>query len=334
MERYSRQLVLDRIGSEGQQKLLEARVVVIGCGALGSVSADRLVRAGVGEVVVVDRDIVELSNLQRQLLFDDGDVGVPKAVAAVEKLRKINPEVTIEAVVDDVNFSNIEEIITGCDVVVDALDNTETRYLINDACIKNNIPWVYGGAISTYGMVSVIIPGETACLRCFMPNIPRAGSMPTCDTSGVLNTIPAIIASMQCTEAFKIILGKEIEAGLLFFDVWTHQFQKVGVKKVDECLCCGKAKYEFLDAQQEETVTTLCGRNAVQITPIRKGEISLDELVKNLEQVGEAKLARGGILKFKTGEYELSIFSSGRAIIVGTDDIKIAKSLYARYVGT
>ena len=324
---------MDRIGSEGQQKLLKAKVVVIGCGALGSVSADRLVRAGVGEVVVVDRDIVELSNLQRQLLFDDGDVGSPKAVAAVEKLRKINPEVTIEAVVDDVNFSNIEELISGCNVVVDALDNTETRYLINDACVKNNIPWVYGGAISTYGMVCSIIPGQTACLRCFMPNIPRAGSMPTCDTSGVLNTIPPIIASVQCTEAYKIILGEEVASGLQFFDVWTHQFQTVGVRKADECICCGRGKYEFLDDQKEETVTTLCGRNAVQISPIRKGEITLDELAGNLEKVGDVNFIRG-ILKFKTGEYELSIFSSGRAIIVGTDDIKIAKSLYARYVGT
>jgi adenylyltransferase/sulfurtransferase len=332
-DRYSRQELLRYITKQGQEKLSRGRVVIIGCGALGTTIANNLVRSGVGFVRIVDRDLVELSNLQRQILFDEDDVGSPKALAAANKLKRINSEINIEAVVDDVSYKNIESIIKKMDVVVDGTDNMLVRFVINDACIKHGIPWVYGGAIETYGMTMNIIPNKTPCFRCIVPDIPEVGSLPTCDTAGVLNTIPSIIASIQSTETLKVLLGKkEVNAHLLIYDVWRHDFQVIKVKKKKNCTCCGKHNYEFLKGKIKENIVSLCGKGAIQITPAKNMTISFEELTTKLQHVGVVE-NREIILRFKIPGYELNIFRNGRTIVIGTNDTKTAKSLYAKYVG-
>ena len=331
-DRYSRQILLKNIQKEGQDKLLNSRVVIIGCGALGTNIANNLVRAGIGYLRVVDRDIVELNNLQRQNLFNEDDIGSSKAEASAEKLKKINSEVRIESIADDVNYKNIERIIKNMDVILDGTDNMLVRFLINDACVKHDIPWIYGGAIETYGMTMNIIPQKTPCFRCLIHNLPETGSLPTCDTVGVLNSIPEIIGSIQSTEALKIILGTDINKDLLTYDVWIHDFNNISIKKRVDCECCGKHNFEFLNAKKKEKMISLCGKGAIQITPASEVEISFEELGKKLQKLGEINYHKL-ILRFKIPGYELNIFKNGRTIIIGTNDKKIAKSLYAKYIG-
>lgn len=331
-ERYSRHILLKEIGEEGQVKLFKSSVVIVGCGALGTTIANNLVRAGIGEIKIVDRDIVEMSNIQRQTLFDEDDIGSPKAWAAVKKLRKVNSKIKIDGVVEDLNNINIEEIIDGADLVIDGTDNMETRFLINDACIKHKIPWIYGGAVGTYGVSMNIIPGSTACFRCVFQKLPNAGALPTCDTSGVLNTIPLIIGSIESTEAFKILLGKTINDKMLIYDVWLHDFQSVKIKKNNECECCVKHNFEFLNAKKKTQIVSLCGENAMQITPAKNSILSFEEFAQKLQKSGEVKVTKF-IIKFTVDSYQINIFKSGRAIVYGTNDEKIAKSLYAKYVG-
>ena len=332
-DRYSRHILLKTIGKQGQEQLTKSRVVIIGCGALGTTIANNLVRSGVGFVRIADRDIVELSNLQRQMLFDEDDIGSPKAIAAVRKLEKINSEVIIEPVVDDVNYRNIEDIIKTMDVVIDGTDNMLIRFLINDACVKHAIPWVYGGAIETYGMTMNIIPPQTPCFRCLIPDIPGVGVLPTCDTVGVLTTIPNIIGSLQSTEVLKILLQKkDINKNLITYDAWNHSFESTEIKKNPHCECCGKHHFEFLKGKLKEDVVSLCEKGAIQISPVKKTVVSFDELEKKLRNVGEVE-NRKIILRCKIQNYELNIFQNGRAIIMGTNDKKIAKSLYAKYIG-
>jgi molybdopterin/thiamine biosynthesis adenylyltransferase len=332
-ERYSRQYLLKHISNQGQKRLADSRVVIVGCGALGTVIADHLVRSGVGYIRLVDRDLVELSNLQRQILFDETDVGKPKAVAAATTLQRINSEITIESVVDDVNHSNVEHIIKKMNVVLDGTDNMLVRFLLNDACVKQKIPWIYGGAVETFGMTMNIIPQTGPCFRCVVPVIPDVGSLPTCDTVGVLNTIPAIIASIQSTEALKILLGKEnISKNLLMYDVWQQDFQVVKINKKDDCECCGKHHFEFLNGKNKEAMVSLCGRGAIQITLMNTTAVSFDELGKKLQKLGDVEIHEV-VLRFKIPGYELNIFKNGRTIIIGTNNTKIAKSLYAKYVG-
>ena len=218
-DRYSRQILLKYIQEKGQEKLASSSTAVIGCGALRTTIANNLARAGIGYICIIDRDIVELNNLQRQNLFDEDDIGFTKAGVAAEKLRKINSEIRIEPIVDDVSYKNIEHAIKNMNVVLDGTDNMLVRFLINDACVKHNIPWIYGGAIETYGMTMNIIPHKTPCFRCLIQDLPEAGSLPTCDTVGVLNSIPGIIGSIQSTEPLKILLGEEINNGILTYDV-------------------------------------------------------------------------------------------------------------------
>jgi len=335
MDRYSRQVLVVRIGKSGQEKLSKSRVLVIGCGALGTVIANNLVRAGIGYIKIVDRDYVELDNLQRQMLFDEEDVEkeMPKALAAGDKLRKINSSIEIEAEVKDVHRKNIEELIKDIDIVLDGTDNFETRFLINDACFKHNIPWIYGAALSTYAMTTNIVPRATPCFRCIISSLPAPGSMDTCDTVGVLNAITSLIASIQSNEAIKILLAdRDINRELLVIDLINNSFVKIPVKKRDDCPLCRDGKFEYLDKKGPSEAIKLCGREMIQITPQREMEVPLEDLKGKLESIGDASYL-GSLLKFRVDKYELIIFPDGRAFIKGTIDEEIAKSLYAKYIG-
>jgi len=335
MERYSRQIIMERIGQSGQEKLLRSRALVVGCGALGTVIANNLVRAGIGYMRIVDRDYVELDNLQRQMLFDEDDVekGMPKAFAAVDKLHRINSSVEIEAEVKDVNRKNIEELIEDVDIVLDATDNFETRLLINDACFKHNIPWIYGAAISSYGMTMNIIPKVTACFRCMVSSMPAPGSLDTCDTVGVLNATTSIIASLQSNEAIKVLIGdKDSNRELLAIDLMNNSFDKIAVKKREDCPLCRDGVFEYLDKEGPIESVKLCGRDMIQITPQREMEISLEELKEKLDRVGDASYL-GFLLKFRVDKYELVIYPDGRAFVKGVSDTETARSLYAKYIG-
>jgi len=334
-DRYSRQVLLAEIGEDGQQRLLESSVLIVGCGALGSTMAGTLARAGVGRIRIVDRDVPELHNLHRQVLFDEDDVaaGIPKAEAAARKLRRINSSIEIDAHVTDVNPRTIEALIADVSLVLDGTDNFETRYVINDACVKCGKPWIYGGVIGTTGMSMNIIPGKGPCLQCLFPDAPSPGSLPTCDTLGVFNTAPAIIASIQATEACKLILGSEETArGLIHVDVWAGTFQRIDVKRTEGCPACGLNRFDYLTVRETSWVTSLCGRNAVQITPAKSTSISLDRLSEALARVGRVSY-NGLLLQFEVEGRELMIFPDGRVIVKGTTNESVAKGLYAKYVG-
>jgi len=332
--RYSRQVILPDIGAKGQLAIQKSSVSVVGCGATGSMVLNLLSRAGVGELTVIDRDFVELTNLQRQVLFDEGDLHCPKALVGANKVRRANSDITVRHVIKDLNPNNAERLLGDAEIVVDGTDNMETRFLINDVCTKYEIPWIYCGAIGTHGMVMAIVPQTTACLRCFIPNIPPHGVLQTCDLAGVLNTIPAIIASVAATETLKLILGKKIvDSKLTIFDVWDQTLQKMSVRKNPSCICCDKLRFEFLDVKKGDRITKLCGRDAVQIIPARGSDIRLDELANNLGRIGGVKHNEHTLLfKDPSSDYEMTLFRDGRAIIKGTSDTEVAKSIYARYV--
>jgi len=336
-DRYTRQTILQNIGEDGQKTLKKSHILIVGCGALGTVAANNLTRAGIGKISILDRDFVELNNLQRQILFDENDVGEAKAIAATQKLKSINSKIEIIPIVKDLNHTNVEEIIKDVDLVLDGTDNIQTRMLINDVCVRDRIPWIYTGAIGTSGMTMNILP-DAACIRCLYPNIPKPGSLPTCDTMGVLNAITVIMGSMASAETIKILLGEakpknEQDSSLIIYDVWNNSFDEVLVRKNEECPCCVEQKYDYLNAEDREIITSLCGRNAIQITPANSKELNLHELASKLEQLGSVKCAEF-ILIFKILDYEISIFKDGRSIIKGTNDEKIARSVYARYIGT
>lgn len=338
LARYSRQTLLEQIGRDGQERLISSAVVVVGCGALGTVIASTLARAGVGRIKVVDRDYIELSNLQRQILFDEEDIarGLPKAVAAAEKLRRINSEVHIEPLVTDLNPGNAERIIRNADLVLDATDNFETRLLINDVCIKQGIPWVYGAVVATYGMTMAIIPGRTPCFRCFLGQIPPPGSRPTCDTVGVLGPAVNMVASLEVTEGLKLLLGKleELHGTLLYVDAWAATLEQLEVGKRDApCPACDLGNFEFLEGRAGSSVTTLCGRDAIQIRLRGQSQVSLGELARRLAPAGEVTF-NSHMLHFRVDSYELTVFPDSRAIIRGATDEDVARSLYARYIGT
>lgn len=329
--RYSRQVILPNIGPEGQEILLKSKVAVVGCGALGTTIANNLARAGVGDLLIIDRDLVELNNLQRQTLFDEDDVGIPKVVAAARKLEKINSGIRIDYRLKDLNNSNIESILDGYQLVVDATDNIPTRMLVNDTCVKNQIPWIYAGVIQTKGMVMNILP-DGPCFRCLLPEIPPAGTLPTCETAGVLNTIPAIIASIESTEALKILLNKDIERRLIVYDVWEQHFNAVEIKKYEKCQCCGEKDFKFLNVERNEIITALCDRG-VQIIPAEDMNLELDKVVLNLGRTVHNIMACDFLVKFEAEEKQITLFKDGRALIKGTGDKGAAKSFYTRYLG-
>jgi adenylyltransferase/sulfurtransferase len=336
-ERYSRQARFAAIGAAGQAKLCAARVTVIGCGALGSAVVDLLARAGVGEIVIVDRDFVELSNLQRQVLFDEADAEarIPKAVAAANAVRRINSLVKVTSLIADVTPSNVEEIVSGAQVVIDGTDNFETRYVVNDACVKHGIPWVYGGAIGAIGMVMSILPGETPCLRCVFPGGQTAGVLATCETMGVIGAIVTLVAAVQWTEAVKIIIGDlaHLGRGLATFDLWTNDYLlATGFPRNTDCPCCAHRRFDYLEARSTSLATTLCGRDAVQVSPDRRLRLDLDEIGRRLAPAGKV-FTSPYLVRLTVDAHELTIFADGRAIIKGTTDPSVARSLYARYVG-
>ena len=336
-ERYSRQILFNGIGREGQQHLLDSRVVIIGCGALGSAQAEALARAGVGRLRIVDRDFVEFSNLQRQTMFTESDAieRLPKAIACANRIREINSDIAAEPEVADVNHSNIERLISDVDVVVDGTDNFATRYLVNDACVKHEVNWVYGAAVGSYGVTMTIRPHETPCLRCIFPEAPPAASAPTCDTAGVIMPIISIVASVQVTEALKLLTRqlRDLHNSLMQFDVWRNEWRKISIgKPLPDCPTCGLGDYETLNAEARDFAAVMCGRHAVQISPADPVHIDLDALRKKLESSGDVK-ANDYLLRFRTGEYELTIFQDARSIIRGTDDISTARSLYSKYIG-
>jgi len=329
--RYSRQILLPEIGAAGQKRLQKANVLVIGCGALGTHCLSFLVRAGIGNVTVVDRDVVDITNLQRQTLFGESDVGRPKAKVAEQKLREVNSEPEIAGIVADVNYSNIERLIKNADLVLDATDNMETRFLVNDACVRNHKPWIYAGAVGTTGMVMDIVPGGP-CLRCVFASLPLPGELPTCDTVGIVNTLPAAVASIEATQAYKILLGKEHAKGLIIVDLWSEDLQKINIKRNPECECCGKKNFEFLQAKRRKLVVSMCGRNAVQIVPAKAMTGDLAQLGRRLSRLGDVKLVEG-VLRFTGKDVEVTVFSDGRTIVSGTTDLTKAKNIFSKYVG-
>jgi molybdopterin-synthase adenylyltransferase len=337
-ERYSRQILFREIGRSGQEKLSKARVLLVGCGALGASHAEILARAGVGFLRVVDRDFVEFTNLQRQTLFSEADARerLPKAIAAKNRLAEINSEIETEALVADVNHSNIESFIRDVDLVLDGTDNFQIRYLLNDACVKHKKVWIYGAAVSSYGTTMTIFPRETPCLRCIFEEMPSAGSAPTCDTAGVIQPIIASISAIQTTEALKILTGNtgQLHKSLLQIDVWNNDWRKIKLGAPNEdCETSARANFEFLDAETGEFSAVLCGRNAVQIAPPRTTRIDLQNLAEKLKAAGEIKLNEY-LLRLTVEDYELTVFADARAIIRGTDDAAVARSLYARFVGS
>jgi molybdopterin/thiamine biosynthesis adenylyltransferase len=332
--RYSRQIRFAPIAEEGQRRIQAAHVVIVGCGALGSFQAESLARAGVGRLRLIDRDFVEFSNLQRQFLFDEADAreGLPKATAAARRLTKINSEISIEPVVADFTPSNAEELLEQADLILDGTDNFETRYLINDAAVRTGVPWIYGAAVGSYGLKLAIVPGVTACFRCLYPASPE-GAQPTCETAGVLGPVTATVAALQVGDALKILARgtQSLVARLTTVDVWTGEIRQIDPPARDPaCPCCVLREFPFLEGTRRAPIS-LCGRNAVQIHE-RARPLDLRELAGRLGAVAPVR-ANEFALRVTLDPYELTVFPDGRAIIKGTTDIGIARSIYARYVG-
>ena len=327
------------LGEEGQRRLAASRVLLCGCGALGSVIANTLVRAGVGTLRLVDRDFVELSNLQRQVLFDEDDVAaqLPKSIAAAEKLRRINSQVDIEPIVADVDARNILELCDGVDLLVDGTDNFETRFLLNDVAVKLGLPWVYGGCIGAEGQTMTILPGETPCLRCVMAEPPPPGTSPTCDTAGITAPIINVIASIESMEAMKILAGKRdaIQRSLLVFDLWDNAIRSIkldGLREGSDCPTCVQRQFSWLDGDRGARSTVLCGRNSVQVSGAPGSRLSLDDMADKLAAVGTVS-RNPFLVRAQVGEYQITVFPDGRAIIGGTDDVATARTVYSKYVG-
>jgi adenylyltransferase/sulfurtransferase len=339
LDRYSRQVRFPAFGADAQQKLLASRVTICGCGALGTVLANHLVRAGVGFVRIVDRDFIETHNLQRQILFDEKDVAdnLPKAVAAANKLRGINSTITVEPIVTDIDHTNIESLVADADLILDGTDNFETRYLINDVAVKLGKPWIFGGVLGSEGQTMTIRPGQTPCLRCVIETSPPPGMAPTCETAGVLGSAVAVVASFEAVEAIKLLSGKldALNRELITFDIWDWNFRRLKVAsllgKVD-CPCCQKREFAWLDGQFGSQTTSLCGRNSVQVSTRRADRLDFADLARRLGPLGDVR-HNAYMLKFAVDAFEFTVFPDGRAIIKGTNDITRARTLYAQYVG-
>ena len=335
--RYSRQERFGQFGPQGQERLGRSSAVLVGCGALGSLQAELLVRAGLGRLRILDRDFVELSNLQRQTLFTEEDAlhALPKAATAQDRLQRINSQVQVEGLVIDVVASNVEDLLGGFDLILDGTDNFDVHYLINDVAVKTGRPWIYGGCVGAYGVSMTIRPGVTACLACLMPEPPVPGSTPTCDTAGILGPAAAAVACRQVGEALKLLSGNQeaLQEGLMSLDLWKGTQQVVQVRRSEDCPVCVERAFRHLEGKSGKSLsTTLCGRNAVQITPASALRCDLPALSARLATMGDV-VSNPFLIRASVGEYHLTVFLDGRAIIVGTEDPGVARRLYAQYVG-
>ncbi|RIK54224.1 MAG: thiamine biosynthesis protein ThiF [Chloroflexi bacterium] len=347
LARYHRQIIFSPFGEAGQRRLLAATAVIVGCGATGTALSNLLVRAGVGRVRIVDRDYIELNNLQRQILFDEDDIAanLPKAEAAARKLRRINQAVTVEGLVMDVNPGNVLGLLQDADVVLDGTDNFSTRFLLNDACLYLAKPWVYTGVIAAYGMTATFIPdgaaeklpgarATTGCLRCMIEEVPAPGATPTCDTAGIIGPAAALLTAVSAAEAIKLLSGGgTLNAGILHMDLWAHDYEQFALQRRAGCPACGARRFEFLNAQMGTTSAALCGRNAVQVSVVGSRPLDLAALAEQLTPVAEGVMRNAYLLRAQIGGYEFTVFPDNRAIIKGTDDEELAKTLYARYIG-
>ncbi|HMO83961.1 MAG TPA: ThiF family adenylyltransferase [Lacipirellulaceae bacterium] len=338
-DRYRRQVRFAPLGESGQRRLLASRVLICGCGALGSVAADLLVRAGVGMVRIVDRDFLEADNLHRQVLFDEADVApaVPTAVAAAPRGRQVTSSIAVEPVVADLTAATIRQIAAGADLIVDGTDNFETRYLINDFAVETGTPWVFGGCIGAEGQALAILPGQTPCLACLIPEPPPPESQPTCETAGVIGPIVTMIASLQAAEALKILSGAMdfVNRRMSVVDLWHGDLKTIGVGRTDDsadCRACSRRDFPWLDGRRGVAAIALCGRNAVQLAPAAPGRISLPELAEKLRRVGRVT-GNDYLLRLEVDEFRLTIFADGRTIVSGTSDLAEARAVHARIVG-
>jgi molybdopterin/thiamine biosynthesis adenylyltransferase len=339
LDRYRRQMRFAPLGEDGQRRLATARVLVCGCGALGSVASDLLVRAGVGLVRIVDRDFLEADNLHRQVLFDETDVAeeLPKAVAAARRLTKINSAITIESAVSDVTAANIRGLADDVDAIVDGTDNFEIRYLLNDYAVANGKPWVFGGCVGAEGQMLAILPGETPCLSCIMPEPPPAEAQPTCETAGVIGPIVSVIASLQTAEALKILSGNAaaVNRRMTIVDLWRNELRSIGVAPLRDggaCRTCGQRDFPWLEGRRGVSAISLCGRNAVQLSSASADGVSLGELASKLSEVGRVTV-NAYLLRCEVDKYRLTVFADGRTIVGGTADPAEARVVHARYIG-
>ena len=333
-ERYSRQIRFSPVGEAGQERILAARIGVVGCGALGSFQAESLVRAGIGHVKLIDRDYVDFSNLQRQWLYSESDAAAetPKAVAAAARLHTLNQNVRVEAVVQDVTPSNAEELLAGCDLILDGTDNFETRYLLNDLSVKLDIPWIYGAAVGSYGVVMPVWPQHGPCLACVYPE-PPAGPQMTCDVNGVLSSVTASVAALQVSLGLRLLVGwHDFRCRIHTMDVWDGSAKQVGAGAQDErCAVCIGRKFRYLEGQKRAPVS-LCGRNAVQLHE-KSRPLDLQELALRLRPLGQVRVNEFA-LRLALPKYDLTFFPDGRAIVKGTTDVGVARSVYAQLVGS
>jgi molybdopterin/thiamine biosynthesis adenylyltransferase len=334
-ERYSRQILFQPVGPDGQKRLAAARVAIVGCGATGSALSSLLARSGVGYLRIIDRDYVEASNLQRQLLFDESDAAesLPKAIAASRKIRAFNSEIEVEPHIADLTPDNAEELLGNVQLILDGTDNFETRYLLNDFAVSQNLPWIYAAGVGSYAVTMNVLPGDTACLACIFQDSPK-GMVETCDTSGILNSAVNLVASIAATEAMKLIVGDrdKVRRTLLSYDVWSNQHAEVNAAKPRiDCRACQQRDFIHLAGEGRPHIS-MCGRNSVQIHE-RQRPIDFAEITRRLTPHGAVK-HNEFVLKFWLDPYEMTLFPDGRAIIKGTTDTAIARSLYARYVGS
>ena len=337
-DRYSRQTRFASLGPDGQAKLLAARIAVVGCGALGSVVAMTLARAGVGFLRLIDRDVPEISNLPRQVLFDEADVaaGLPKAVAAARQLGRINSQVSIEPIVADLMAMNVAELLGGIDVIVDGTDNFEARFLVNEFACRHGVPWVHGGAIGAEGRVMTVVPGRTACLRCLIPEPPAPGSLATCDTAGIIGPAALVVGAVEAAEAMKLVVGSGDKAGnrLLVCDLWENIWRTVDVSSLATvgCPTCRGGDYPWLEGRLGARPMPLCGRDAVQV-PSAGGAVDLAAIAARLAAVGSV-VANRWIVRAEVEEgIQLSVFADGRAIVSGTHEEAKARAIVSRYLG-
>ncbi|HTU35990.1 MAG TPA: ThiF family adenylyltransferase [Candidatus Acidoferrum sp.] len=336
-EKYSRQILFSGIGEAGQERLLGSGAVLVGCGAMGSIVAGLLVRAGVGRLRVIDRDFVEPSNLQRQTLFTEADArqSLPKAVAAERNLRAMNSDVQVEPIVGDLTPHNVQELLSGFPLILDGTDNFETRLLVNDAAVSFGIPWIYAAAVGSYGVTLTILPGETSCLACLLESHDgKLAAEETCDTAGVLGSAVGVVASIAAGEAIKLLSGNNaaMHHRLISCDIWSGRFQSIRVPRDPDCRVCARREFDYLEGAAQPHIT-LCGRDSVQIHE-RRRKLDLAELGRKLAAAPGAGVRNNEfLLRFNVPPYEITVFADGRAIVKGTQDPAVARSLYARYIG-